>query len=149
EHVRHVAAIALGALLLLVPADPAAWASTATAPVSAVSETAAPPDIVLIVTDDQRWDTLWAMPILSERLADPGVTFPDAFVANPLCCPSRASILTGDYTHTHLVYRQIPPFGGFECFHEAWRLGRGLHAAGFRTGLSGSTSTATSTRRSP
>jgi hypothetical protein len=61
-------------LLLLVPADPAERASTATAPVSAVSERAAPPDIVLIVTDDQRWDTLWAMPILSERLAGAGVT---------------------------------------------------------------------------
>ncbi|HEX5627741.1 MAG TPA: sulfatase-like hydrolase/transferase, partial [Actinomycetota bacterium] len=97
---RHVTAIALGALLVLVPADPAARASTAIAPVSAGSERAAPPDIVLIVTDDQRWDTLWAMPILSERLAGAGVTFPDAFVVNPLCCPSRASILTGDYSHT-------------------------------------------------
>ena len=100
---RHVAAIALGELLLLASAGPAARASTATAPVPAVSESATPPDIVLIVTDDQRWDTLWAMPILSDRLAGAGVTFPDAFVVNALCCPSRASILTGDYSHTHLV----------------------------------------------
>jgi hypothetical protein len=69
--VRHVAAVALGASLLLL-ADPAARASTATAPVSAVSEIAGPPDIVLIVTDDQRWDTLWAMPILS-LVADPAM----------------------------------------------------------------------------
>ena len=99
---RHVAAIALGALLLVAPADPAGRASAATARVAAVSETRAPPDIVLIVTDDQRWDTPWAMPILSERLAGAGVTFPDAFVVNPLCCPSRASILTGEIGRAHV-----------------------------------------------
>jgi N-acetylglucosamine-6-sulfatase len=135
--VRHVAAIALGALLLVAPADPAGRASAATARVPAVSETRAPPDIVLIVTDDQRWDTLWAMPILSERLAGAGVTFPDAFVVNPLCCPSRASILTGDYSHTHLVYRQIPPFGRFEWFHDGSTLATWLHDAGYRTALFG------------
>jgi hypothetical protein len=81
---------------------------------------------------------LWAMPILSERLAGAGVTFPDAFVVNPLCCPSRASILTGDYSHTHLVYRQIPPFGRFEWFHDGSTLATWLHDAGYRTGLFGS-----------
>ena len=92
---RHVAAVALGAILLVTPVAAGVPASAANARASAASETGEPPDIVLIVTDDQRWDTLWAMPILSERLAGRGVTFPDAFVVNPLCCPSRASILTG------------------------------------------------------
>jgi N-acetylglucosamine-6-sulfatase len=96
-----------------------------------------PPDIVLIVTDDQRWDTLWAMPTVTERLAAPGVGFSNAFVVNPLCCPSRASILTGNYSHTHLVYRQDPPFGRFDWFDDSSTLATWLHDAGYRTGLFG------------
>ena len=134
---RHVAAVALGAILLVTPVAAGVPASAANARASAASETGEPPDIVLIVTDDQRWDSLWAMPILSERLAGRGVTFPDAFVVNPLCCPSRASILTGNYSHTHLVYRQIPPFGRFEWFHDGSTLATWLHDEGYRTGLFG------------
>ena len=93
---RRTAAVALGALLILCPAGANGRAEAAAAPDR-------PPDIVLIVTDDQRFDSLWAMPVLSERLGARGVTFPDAFVVNPLCCPSRASILTGNYSHTTLV----------------------------------------------
>ena len=49
------------------------------------------PNVVLIVTDDQRWDSLWAMPNVRELLVDRGGTFTDAVVSNPLCCPSRAA----------------------------------------------------------
>lgn len=96
-----------------------------------------PPDVVLIVTDDQRFDTLWAMPNVSERLVSAGVTLPDAFVVDPLCCPSRASILTGLYAHTHLVYRQTPPFGRFEWFDDGSTLATWLDDAGYATGLFG------------
>jgi arylsulfatase A-like enzyme len=128
--VRGAVAIALGALLLLGPARASGRAGAAPAD-------GPPPDIVLVVTDDQRSDTLWAMPALSERLVARGVSFPDAFVVNPLCCPSRASILTGNYSHTHLVYRQAPPFGRFEWFDDGSTLATWLHDAGYRTGLFG------------
>jgi arylsulfatase A-like enzyme len=125
--VRRIAALLLGALVLvlLLLARPAA---------AALGDH---PDIVLIVSDDQRFDTLWAMPVVSERLAGRGVTFPDMFVTNPLCCPSRASILTGNYSHTHLVYRQAPPFGRFEWFDDRSTLATWLHDAGYTTGLFG------------
>ena len=126
---RRIAAILVGALVLLCPVR-----ATARSPAPAADGR---PNIVLIVSDDQRFDTLWAMPILTERLAARGVTFPDAFVTNPLCCPSRASILTGDYSHTHLVYRQDPPFGRFEWFDDRSTLATWLHDAGYRTGLFG------------
>ena len=126
---RPIVAILVGALMLLCPAHAGAR------PSATASDPA--PDIVLIVSDDQRFDTLWAMPILGERLAALGVTFPDAFVTNPLCCPSRASILTGNYSHTHLVYRQEPPFGRFEWFDDHSTLATWLHDAGYRTGLFG------------
>src|SRR6478672_10644277 len=55
----------------------------------------AKPNIVLILTDDQRWDTLSWMPTVQRELVAHGVTFANAFVSNPQCCPSRVSILTG------------------------------------------------------
>jgi N-acetylglucosamine-6-sulfatase len=95
------------------------------------------PNVVVIVTDDQRWDSLGVMPIVQRELVGRGVTFTNAFVSNPLCCPSRASILTGDYSHTTGVYRQIPPFGRFEAFHDGSTLATWLDGAGYDTALVG------------
>jgi arylsulfatase A-like enzyme len=95
------------------------------------------PSILLIVTDDQRWDTLWAMPHVRELLAKRGTTFSDAFVVNPLCCPSRSSILTGNYSHTTGVYRETPPFGAFQSFHDGSTIATWLHDQGYTTGLFG------------
>ena len=101
------------------------------------SPSSARPDVLLIVTDDQRWDTLDAMPIVQEQLVDRGITFSNAFVSNPLCCPSRASILTGNYSHTTGVYRQTTPYGAFESFRDGSTLATWLHDAGYTTGLFG------------
>ncbi len=95
------------------------------------------PNIVLIVTDDQRWDTLVAMPSLLREVAGRGVSFSNAFVVNPLCCPSRASILTGQYSHTTGVYTNAGGFGGFESFDDRSTLATWLQSAGYRTGLVG------------
>jgi arylsulfatase A-like enzyme len=96
-----------------------------------------PPDVVVIVTDDQRWDTLWTMPVVRRELVGRGGKFPNAFVVNPVCCPSRASILTGDYSHTTMVYRQAPPFGRSEWFDDSSTLATWLDGAGYTTGLFG------------
>ncbi|MEX0985121.1 MAG: sulfatase [Actinomycetota bacterium] len=93
--------------------------------------------VLLIVTDDQRWDTLWAMPRVQRLLVERGLRFDEAFVSNPLCCPSRATILTGDLSHTTGVYRVTPPYGGFVSFHDADTLATRLHGAGYATGLFG------------
>lgn len=68
---------------------------------------ARPPNIVLLLTDDQRWDTLGAMgnrlirtPNL-DRLAAEGVTFVNSFVTTSICMASRASMFTGQYVSTH------------------------------------------------
>jgi len=101
------------------------------------------PNIVLVLTDDQRYDDLGNMPNVQSELADKGVTFDRAFVSNPLCCPSRASILTGDYSHTTMVYGNIPPYGGFQTFtqlgDDASTIATWLHTDGanYRTALMG------------
>ncbi|MBW3631871.1 MAG: sulfatase [Chloroflexi bacterium] len=99
------------------------------------------PNIVLIVTDDMRVDDLEVMPRARELLAARGTTFANSFVTTPGCCPSRASILRGQYTHNHGVLRSSGEFGGFDRFHalgeEDSTLATWLHAAGYRTALIG------------
>ena len=95
------------------------------------------PNVILIVTDDQRWDTLSAMPQVRALLQDRGTTFPNAFVPNSLCCPSRASILTGSYSHTTGVYGNTMPFGGFDAFNDTTTLATAMQDTGYRTIFTG------------
>ncbi|NIP95738.1 MAG: sulfatase, partial [Akkermansiaceae bacterium] len=73
------------------------------------------PNILLILTDDHRWDALSRRghPFLKtpnlDRLAEEGVDFENAFVTTSLCSPSRASILTGLYAHNHGVVDNYHP----------------------------------------
>jgi N-acetylglucosamine-6-sulfatase len=103
------------------------------------SASAAPgsPNIVLILTDDQRWDSMWAMPKTRHLLGDHGVRFTNSFVVNALCCPSRASILTGRYSHGTGVYTNFPPLGGFSAFDPTSTIATVLQARGYRTALMG------------
>lgn len=96
------------------------------------------PNIVLILTDDQRSDTLRYMPIVRRLLVRHGVTFANGYVVNPVCCPSRTSILTGLYSHSTGVYTNRRPYGGFHGFHgDDSTIATWLQAAGYRTGLFG------------
>ncbi|MDR3716510.1 MAG: sulfatase [Puia sp.] len=67
------------------------------------------PNIIFLLTDDQRWDALGAMgnrlirtPNL-DRLAGRGILFRNAYVTTSICCCSRASLLTGQYTSRHTI----------------------------------------------
>lgn len=64
------------------------------------------PNIVMFLTDDQDsvLDGMSPMRNVKQFIANHGVTFSNAFVASPICCPSRASILTGQYPHNHHTY---------------------------------------------
>ena len=129
---RLIAAAAFGLLLTTMVAAP-------------TLATAAPtkPNIVLILTDDQRWDEMENMPNLSSLLATRGVTFTQAFVSNSLCCPSRSTTLSVGSPPVHGVwtnsYTAASPYGGFKAFkpHEGNTLAVWLHDAGYRTGLVG------------
>ncbi|MEP7364261.1 MAG: sulfatase [Acidobacteriota bacterium] len=76
------------------------------------------PNVVFILTDDQRWDCLSAAghPFLKtpnmDRIANEGARFANAFVTTSLCSPSRASFMSGQYAHTHGVinnFTEYPP----------------------------------------
>ena len=94
------------------------------------------PNVLLVVADDMRADGLWAMPTL-RRLAERGVTFSNAFATTPLCCPSRASILSGLYARNHGVLTNDLPLGGVERFDDRSTLATWVSAVGVRTGLAG------------
>jgi N-acetylglucosamine-6-sulfatase len=99
---------------------------------------AARPNILLILTDDQRWDTVGqSMPTVEQELGGHGVTFTNAFAVNPLCCPSRATILTGRYSHSTGVYGNAPPYGGSGWFEDDSTIATWLRKAGYRTGFVG------------
>jgi N-acetylglucosamine-6-sulfatase len=94
----------------------------------------------VILTDDLDAASVSRMPRLKSLMAEQGVTFENAFVTNTLCCPSRATILRGQYSHNHQVWRQ----GGDEGFLKFRRLGREestvatwLKRSGYRTAFLG------------
>jgi arylsulfatase A-like enzyme len=100
------------------------------------STATARPNLVLIVTDDQRWDTLWAMPNVRSLLARHGVTFSHAVVSTSNCCPSRATLLSGEYSHHTGVLSDALPYAA-PSFDARSTLATWLHDAGYRTALVG------------
>ena len=135
------AAVACGQLSSATPPTREAPQATSPrgAPLHAPGGQSGPSNVVLILTDDQRWDTLWAMPTVTREIADRGITFANGFVSNPLCCPSRASILTGQYSHSTGVYTNHGGdlSGGFRAFRDRSTIATWLHEVGYRTAMYG------------
>jgi arylsulfatase A-like enzyme len=102
-------------------------------------ESAPPPHLVLILADDLNVSDLDALPAVRRRLQEGGTRFASAFVTTPLCCPSRATLLTGRYAHNHGVVGVGPPDGGAPAFRdqEGSTLATWLQARGYRTALFG------------
>jgi N-acetylglucosamine-6-sulfatase len=92
-------------------------AGLALRPARAAAPAATKPNIVFILTDDLSWDLVRFMPHVA-ALQRRGVTFDRYFVSNSLCCPSRASILTGDFPHDTKVLSNTAPLGGYARFRE-------------------------------
>jgi arylsulfatase A-like enzyme len=91
-----------------------------------------PPNIVLIMTDDQRWDRLSLMSTVQAELVQKGTSFSNAFGTTPLCCPGRASILTGLYAFHHGIQKNT-----MTGFDDTATLATWLHDAGYRTAYMG------------
>lgn len=122
------AGLALGALALSVILP--AW----------LHEGVRRPNMVVIVTDDQSADSIpnpaLVMPFLQRSALDPGdqwIVFPNGFVNTPLCCPSRATMLTGRFAH----HTGVQANEDAERLDESSTLATWLHGAGYHTGLVG------------
>ena len=95
------------------------------------------PNVLFILTDDQRADQIRRMPTLRRELLAKGVRFTNAIAPTSFCCPSRTSFLTGDYSHTTGVWRNQPPDGGFAAFDDSHTIATAFRSGGYRTGLFG------------
>ena len=102
------------------------------------AEAVPPPNIILILTDDQRWDTLWAMDKVQLRLVQKGTTFANAFVTTPLCCPTRSSLYSGGYLPKNTnVLTNLLPNGSVSTFTDIPTLGTLIKQNGYATGFIG------------
>src|SRR5215212_2090768 len=99
------------------------------------------PNIVFIMTDDMPKGLWRTMPTLRNRVVAQGVRFTNAYVTQSLCCPSRATVLTGKYPHNHGITSNYPPDGGEAKFRSSAQdqdtIATRMHAAGYRTVLIG------------
>ncbi len=105
------------------------------------AQAARAPNIVFVLTDDLNLDEISVMPHLKTLLSDQGATFTNQFVSVSLCCPSRTSILRGQYSHNTGVQTNGGSNGGFETAYalgvEKSTVATWLQAAGYRTALFG------------
>jgi N-acetylglucosamine-6-sulfatase len=108
--------------------------------------TPAMPDVLLIVTDDQRAQTIDWMDAVKRKIIARGGRYPNGMIPTSVCCPSRASLLTGLFAHSTGVWSNgrsddIPHTGGWSVFHAAGLEERTiavwLQQAGYRTVLVG------------
>jgi N-acetylglucosamine-6-sulfatase len=101
----------------------------------------AKPNIVFILTDDMRKDDMMYMPKTRSVLKAKGMSFSHAFVSNALCCPSRATIMRGQYSHNTKVWTNGGPSGGWQAFRnnglQRDNVATRLDSAGYRTALIG------------
>ena len=118
----------------LLAASACALAAVPGMQVTATGQVAGRPNILVIVTDDQRIQTMSVLPRTSSWFRDGGTAFPNAFVTTPLCCPSRASIFTGEYAHNHGI--TVNP-EGFPVLNHDLTIEKALHDAGYATAIDG------------
>lgn len=139
---QTASALALGASLLVLAAcgagsSPSSPSSSPPAP----TPTPKPLNVVLIVSDDQESVSARDMPLMQSLIAAQGVTFQNAIATTPLCGPSRATLLTGRYAHSHKLRSHQPPLGGYGIYRdsglESDSLPVWLKAAGYRTAFMG------------
>lgn len=120
------------ALALALTAAPGATSANAQHP-----KLVTRPNIILITTDDQSLTDLSRMQHVVARLGSRGTTFTHAYSPYPLCCPARATILTGQYAHNHHVLGNAPPYGGFTAFDDSNTLPLWLQSGGYSTAILG------------
>jgi N-acetylglucosamine-6-sulfatase len=92
------------------------------------------PNVVVIMSDDQTQDSMRFMPQTTQQLGGEGATFTNSFASFPLCCPSRATFLTGQYPHNHgVLSNDEDEEGGYQSLDSTNTLAVWLQQAGYYT----------------
>ena len=120
--------VAAAAVLGHLSASPAATSAATAAPPSTK------PNIVFILTDDMRLDDLRYLPHVRRLLGATGRTYTEAIAPDPLCCPSRASLVTGQFGQNNGVKHNAGRWGGYRALrHKSNTIARWLTDAGYQT----------------
>jgi arylsulfatase A-like enzyme len=111
-----------------------------------------PPNVLMVLTDDQTLASLAVMPQTQALVGDRGTTFLEDISAFPLCCPARATHATGQYSHNHgVVDNDNEPHpsgtpsgpvigqGGYDVFDHTNTVATWMDAAGYETSYVGKT----------
>lgn len=134
---------ALSLIVTAVVAVAALTVAGAGIPATSAGQSAAAqtrPNIVVIETDDQTAESVRVMKHVNSLIGSRGTTFTNSFVNFSLCCPSRATFMTGQYMHNHDIRDNQVPGGGFGRFnqlHASNNLAVWLQDAGYYTALVG------------
>jgi arylsulfatase A-like enzyme len=128
---RRTMAAALAVAAILATTGMNAGSATVGAQPSPLEQ----PNILLIVTDDQRLETMSAMPAVRKYFGAGGTEFTRAYATTPLCCPSRGSIFTGRYMHNHDVEANADD--AIASLDQSTTMQYSLQGAGYRTGIFG------------
>ncbi len=107
--------------------------ATAASPEAGRAAAVAPPNIVVIMTDDQTVESLRVMANVQPAPDRARHDFANSFATFSLCCPSRATFLTGQYAHNHGVMGNAPPHGGYAKLDHSNTLPVWLQDAGYYT----------------
>ena len=91
------------------------------------------PNVMMITVDDMSVDDLRSMPRVAEVLAAKGATLTNTIAPTPICAPSRASMLTGQYAHNHGTLGVKGEHGGFRTLEDTDTLPVWLRRAGYDT----------------
>ena len=124
-HVRHLLWVPLVLILLALPS----FAEARPAKASKDGR----PNILVVMTDDQAAADVAHMPNVRRLLAKQGTSFADAIDSFPLCCPARATFITGQYAHNNGVASNFWPYGWYGMKHRANILPSWLQRVGYRT----------------
>ncbi len=135
--------VAVAAALLVgcsaAPGKSAAVGASASS-LAGSSEQGRKPNIIYVLSDDLSWNLVRYMPHV-QQMSKQGTTFSNYFVTDSLCCPSRSSILTGQYPHNTGVFTNNGDDGGYGAFmkngDEEKCYAPALRKAGYRTGFMG------------
>lgn len=96
------------------------------------------PNVILILTDDLDTTLMPYLPQSNQLIGGQGAVLENHFITTPICCPSRASILRGQYAHNTDIMENSPGFARFfKLQMEANTLNVWLHNEGYRTALFG------------
>ena len=89
-------------------------ATLASSAPSQPQQSQARPNVLVLMTDDQTAESLRVMANVNSLIAARGTSFTNSFASFPLCCPSRATYVTGQYGHNHTIMGNAAPAGGYD-----------------------------------